>query len=119
MIYSDPIIRILFTERYMPAVPFLRVYALYYLCFALPYDAVARALGDGKWILRTALLFALPSMGATWLIAGYWGAMGALITFLTVQFLIRIYSLGHQRRNFAVPYSKFIPFKVQSMYLIQ
>lgn len=111
MIYSDPIVRILFTERYMPAVPFMRVYALYYLCFALPYDSVARALGDGRWILRAALLFAPFSIGATWLAAHYWGAMGALVAFLSTQFLLRFYSLDHQRRSFAVSYSKFLPFK--------
>jgi len=111
MIYSNPIIRILFTERYMPAAPFLRVYALYYLCFAFPYDSVARALGDGKWILRAAFLFAPLSLGATWLAAGRWGAMGALAAFLTSQFLLRLYSLDHQRRNFGVSYSKFLPFK--------
>ncbi|OGR89035.1 MAG: hypothetical protein A2992_04375 [Elusimicrobia bacterium RIFCSPLOWO2_01_FULL_59_12] len=111
MIFSDPIVRILFTERYMPAVPFMRVYALYYLCFALPYDSVARALGDGKWILRAALLFAPFSIGATWLAVGHWGAMGALIAFLATQFTIRLYSLDHQRRSFAVTYSKFLPFK--------
>ena len=111
ILFARPIIHILFTERYMAAAGYLRFYALFYLLFALPYDVVARARGDGGWILKTSLLFAPLSIGATWFSTGRWGAMGALIAFLSVQFVLRLYSLAYQRRCFAAAYSDFLPLK--------
>ena len=111
ILYSRPIIHILFTDRYMAAAGYLRFYALFYLLFALPYDVVARARGDGGWILKTSLIFAPLSIGATWLATGRWGAMGALIAFLSVQLAIRLYSLVYQRRCFGADYSDFLPLK--------
>jgi O-antigen/teichoic acid export membrane protein/glycosyltransferase involved in cell wall biosynthesis len=111
MLFSQPIIRILFTERYMASAHFLRFYALVYLFTALPFDAVARARGDGGWILRTTIFFAALSIGATWLATGRWNAMGALIAVLTSQLLMRLYSLIYQRQYFATAYSNFLPLK--------
>jgi len=111
IIFSHPIIRILFTDRYIAAAHYLRFYALFYLIMSIPYDGAARAKGDGVWILRMALIFAPLSICATWISATHWGAMGALIAFLTVQALIRAYSLYYQRRWFAVPYSQFLPLR--------
>lgn len=111
IIYAQPIIHILFTTRYIAAAEYLRFYALFYLLFALPYDVAARARGDGAWILRTSLLFAPLSVGATWLAAGRWGAMGALIAFLSVQLAIRLYSLAYLKRSFAAAYADFLPLR--------
>lgn len=112
IIYSQPIIRILFTQRYLPAAAFLRPYALFYLFFAIPYDSIARARGDGGWIFRTAIIFASFSIAAIWLSASRWGAMGALWAFLTTQFLIRIYSLPYTQRYLGVSIARFMPLKM-------
>ena len=111
MLYSQPIIRILFTQRYMAAAGFLRFYALTYLFYALPFDAIARARADGGWILRTYLLFSILSIAATWFAARRWSAMGALLSVLASQFLIRMYSLAYARRCFSASFAKFLPLK--------
>jgi O-antigen/teichoic acid export membrane protein len=111
MLYSEPIIRVLFTQRYMAAAVFLRIYALTYLFYALPFDAIARARADGGWILRTNLFFSILSIAATWFAAHRWNAIGALISVLASQFLMRIYSLTYARRCFAASFSKFLPLK--------
>jgi O-antigen/teichoic acid export membrane protein/glycosyltransferase involved in cell wall biosynthesis len=109
IVFAQPIIQLLFTERYMAASAYLRLYALFYLLLSLPYDVAARARGDGGWILRTSLTFAPLSIAATWFSAGRWGAMGALIAFLSVQLALRLYSLGYQRRCFQAPRRRFLP----------
>jgi O-antigen/teichoic acid export membrane protein/glycosyltransferase involved in cell wall biosynthesis len=111
MIYSEPIVRILFTTRYLAAATFLRWYALAYLFMSLPYDAVARARGDGHWILRTSILFALFCAPATWFAAGHWGALGALGAMLTSVGGMRLYSLSYSQRHLGLPLSKFLPLR--------
>jgi glycosyltransferase involved in cell wall biosynthesis len=79
--------------------------------WSLPFDAVARARGDGGWILRTSLFFAPLSIAATWLAAGRWGAMGALIAALGSKISMRLYSLVYDRQGLGVSISKFLPWK--------
>jgi len=109
IVFSQPIIRILFTQRYATSANFLQFYALGYLLLSIPYDAAARARADGGWILRMWLIFAPLSLLATWLSTGRWGAMGALISVLIGQFLIRVYSLWYDQKCFHVSLSKFLP----------
>lgn len=111
IVFSRPIIQILFTQRYMAAAGYLQFYALTYLFLSIPYDAVARARADGGWILRTYLLFSLLGAPVAWFAALRWGAMGALITVLANQFLMRLYSLNYDRRCFNAPLSDFLPMK--------
>ena len=110
IIYSQPIIRVLFTQRYMASAHFLQYYAFVYLFMTFPYDAVARARGDGRWILRTTLLFAILSIVATWYAAGRFNSMGALSAVLISQLLMRLYSMGYIRRYFT-SFSEFLPLK--------
>jgi O-antigen/teichoic acid export membrane protein/glycosyltransferase involved in cell wall biosynthesis len=114
MIYSRPIIRVLFTHRYMEAAPYLRFYALFYLSMAIPFDAVARAIGDGMWIMQVAAVFAPLSIAATWIAINHWGAMGALTVFLALQFSMRFYSLIYQKHRFAAPITQFLPLREMS-----
>jgi O-antigen/teichoic acid export membrane protein/glycosyltransferase involved in cell wall biosynthesis len=109
IIFAQPIVHILFTERYEGAAAFLRFYALSYLFLALPFDAVARARADGAWILRTYIVFALLSIGATWIAAGKWHAMGALLAVLSCQLLMRLYTLAYVRRSLETPLGQFFP----------
>ncbi len=116
ILFAHPIIRLLFTERYSAAAQYLQFYALFYLFMSVPYDVVARARGDGVWILRLALLFAPLSIAATWLATARWGALGALISFLSVQLALRLYALMYQKRHLAARYSEFLP--LQQMLLL-
>jgi O-antigen/teichoic acid export membrane protein/glycosyltransferase involved in cell wall biosynthesis len=109
MLFAHPIIRILFTDRYVQAADYLRYYAFFYLIMCIPYDAVARAIGDGVWILRMSLIFAPISVAATYFSTLRWGAMGALLAALLMQLAMRIYGLLYTRRHFQRPLADFIP----------
>jgi O-antigen/teichoic acid export membrane protein/glycosyltransferase involved in cell wall biosynthesis len=111
IIFAHPIIRILFTERYSAASHFLRYYAFFYLFMSVPYDAVARARGDGVWILRMALIITPLTILGAWFASARWGAMGALIVFLGSQLGLRVYASIYQQRHLASRYSKMLPVK--------
>ena len=110
-LFAEPIIQILFTERYLPAAQYLRIYSINYLIMAFPSSLVPRARGDGSWILRISLAFTVLSTVTTWLAAQRWQAIGALSAILINQVLIRVYSLGYHRRSFEASYRHFLPFK--------
>src|SRR5262249_29865808 len=110
-----PIIRVLFTERYIDAVHYERWYALFYLSMSIPFDAVARAIGDGAWIMRTTLIFAPLCVAATWVSIQYWGAMGALGALLSTQYMIRFYSLIYQKNHFGVSLARFLPLRSMAL----
>jgi O-antigen/teichoic acid export membrane protein/glycosyltransferase involved in cell wall biosynthesis len=117
IIFAHPIIQILFTERYSAASHYLQFYALYYLFMSIPYDAVARSIGDGLWILRMTLILAPLAIAATWTAATHFGARGALFAFLGSQFTLRVYALRYQRQRLKVPFSEFLPFKQMGLLL--
>src|SRR5262249_12679984 len=102
---------ILFKERYLASVPYLRLYAFTYLILSLPFDAVARARADGKWILNTSVFFALFTPAATWLAAGRWGPVGALVAVLASTFSMRLYAQPYGRRCFQSGFSNFLPLR--------
>jgi O-antigen/teichoic acid export membrane protein/glycosyltransferase involved in cell wall biosynthesis len=109
IVFAHPIIRILFTERYGAASHYLQFYALFYLFMSVPYDAVARARGDGVWILRMAMIVAPLSIVGAWLAAARWGAMGALIAFLGSQLGLRVYASIYQRHHLSGRFRDMIP----------
>ena len=115
IIYSRPIITTLFTHRYADAARFLEFYALFYLSMSLPFDAVARATGDGGWIMRASMLFAPFSIFGTWFAINRWGAMGALGVLLAVQFGMRFYGLIYQKRRFGVALTQFLPLREMAL----
>jgi glycosyltransferase involved in cell wall biosynthesis/O-antigen/teichoic acid export membrane protein len=89
-IFSDPIVRLLFTDRYASVGIFLRLYSFNYLLLAFPYDAYARAKGDSRWIfsnLLKALLFALLIIPV---LSYRFAGIGALTGLLATQLLLRI-----------------------------
>lgn len=109
VIYARPIIVILFTERYAAAAGYLRLFAFSYLLTSIPYDAIARARGDGRWILKTAMWFVPLTLILTYLGVNRWNAMGGLVAVLVVKLLLRIYSLTYDRKQLGVRYARFVP----------
>src|SRR5207237_1275231 len=65
--------------------------------------------------LRMALTFAPLSVTATWFASARWGAMGALIAFLSSQVALRSYASVYQQRHLATRYSKMLPVKEMAL----
>lgn len=90
IIFNRPIIEILFTSQYMESAHYLKVFALTYLAYIIPHDAIPRATGQTSWVLKMYCILTPLSILVVYLCAGQWGAMGALISSMVFFFIPKI-----------------------------
>lgn len=115
-VFADPIIELLFTKKYAASASYLRVFAFTYIILMMPYDAVARARGDGKTILRQLSGFAVLSLPAGYVGGLYFGAMGVLVGMASCQVAMRMAAIVgvHRRENWA--WSQMLPWREMATY---
>lgn len=99
VVFARPIIEILFTKQYSSAFQYLQWYALSYLLFIVPFDAVARAKGHAHWILKAFLLFSVLSLSCAYLFTRLYGPYGALATLLLSGIAMRLYTVQYMKRE--------------------
>lgn len=116
IIFAVPIIELCFTKRYSAAADYLQVYALSYLLLIIPYDALARAQGNSRWILQTFIIFSLISLSLAALFTQFWGPMGALSGILLSGLCLRVYALIYFQANTKQTFRFFIPFASLTQY---
>ena len=94
---AEPIVRLLFTEKWLPCVPYLRIYCIIYMLWPMHnvnIDAI-NALGRSDLVLRLELIRNLCSV-CVLLITSRMGliyvAYGVLITSIFTQILISLYN---------------------------
>ncbi len=97
--FAEPIILILFSEKYVDSIPILRLFALSYLIHVMPYDVVPRAQGNSIWIMQASIFFTVTALGFAFLGAKYGGPTGALIGILINETLRRFYSLAYLMKH--------------------
>lgn len=116
-LFAEPIVELLFTERYIESARFLHVYPITYLLFIIPYDAIFRARGDAGTILSRLAIFSAISLGLVLFFAKNFGAMGALVGALTGLALFRASSVVvvHQREGWR--YLDMLPWRDLTKYL--
>jgi peptidoglycan biosynthesis protein MviN/MurJ (putative lipid II flippase) len=78
ILFSEPIIILLFTEKFKPAADFLKIYALHYILLSLPFDSVLRAQGNGQWILKNAIVGGVATFLFTAIGYKFFSLQGAL-----------------------------------------
>ncbi len=117
-IFAEPIIHLLFTEKYIGAASFLRIYSIWYLFSAIPYDVAARASGDGKWILRTNIIMGIFSFLLCGLLTWLWGAYGALASLILSVAILRIRGLAMMLFQLSWTFKKMIPFRSLYFFLV-
>jgi len=98
IIFNRPIIEILFTSQYMDSANYLKVFALTYLAYIIPHDAIPRATGQTGWVLKMYCILTPLSLLVVYLCAGKWGAMGALISSMVFFYLPKIPGLIYSSR---------------------
>lgn len=109
VVFATPIIEILFTTRYSSASQYLQLFAFTYLTMIIPHDAVARALGESSWILKTFTLFSFISLGSAALLAYLFGPFGALSAVLFSRAALRVYTMRYMQRRAGWRLSSFLP----------
>ena len=95
LIAADPIVRVVFGDQWLEAIPILRVLAIYAWVYSLGYHVggLYKAIGRPDILLRLSLLtlvIIIPSL----LIGARFGMIGVAVGHLVAVFIRRIVSLG-------------------------
>lgn len=117
IIFSKPIIEILFTERYLKSAEYLHFFALTYLAYIIPHDAVARATGQTKWILKMYLTLTPLSILFVYINAGHWGAKGALLTMIFFFYMPKVPGLLISAKTMGYKVKDIIAWRPLSFYV--
>ncbi len=118
IIFSRPIIEILFTSQYSQSAQYLQLYALTYLSYIIPHDAVARSTGHSKWVLKIYLALTPLSIIVVAISARFFGPVGALISSMTFMFLPKIPGLLFSSQVMKQKISQIIEWRGLSVYVI-
>ena len=110
-VFAEPITDLLFTVRYHEAAVYMRWYAFSYVLIVLPYDALARALGDSRWILRNFIWLSIFSLASVILLAYYFGAVGALAGGLLARLALNVSGIYYTAKRGNWRISQFLPLK--------
>lgn len=116
IIFAEPIVEILFTRQYMASVPVLKIFALTYLSYIFPHDAVARASGETMWVLKIYTVISPLTILTVGYVAGPYGAMGALIASSLFRFAPKIPGLLLAKRITNIPVRKLIAWRALLFY---
>lgn len=117
IIFNRPIIEILFTSQYMDSAEYLKIYALTYLAYIIPHDAIPRATGQTRWVLKMYLLLTPLSILVVYVCAGQWGAKGALISSMVFFFIPKIPGLIYSSRITRFGISQLIAWRGLGLYI--
>lgn len=117
IVFSKPIIELLFTERYASASIYLSIYALSYLMLIVPYDSLPRARGQGNWILANFASFSTITLLLCAVLTSKFGATGALVGLICGQTMMRTYGLIYIRRTTDWKWSEFLPLEDLRLFL--
>jgi O-antigen/teichoic acid export membrane protein len=115
-IFAEPIIRLLFTDKYMESVHYLRLYSILILLSGIPFDVAARATGNGKWILKNTILMGTISLSLCALLAWRFGPFGALVAMIITLIIQKISGFRLMLRTYEWSLKEMIPTKTLLQY---
>lgn len=118
IIFNRPIIEILFTAQYLDSAVYLQIFALTYLAYIIPHDAIPRATGQTKWILKMYCILTPLSILVVYVCAGQWGAKGALISSMVFFYLPKIPGLIYSSQITGYPITQLIAWRGIALYTI-
>lgn len=118
ILFAQPIVDLLFTERYARAVPYLRLYSLDYLCFIIPFDAIQRAKGDAAWILKNSMTLLLISFTLGMITVRVIGPYGPLLTLLLTHAILRASTLHYLKTQLGWDWRQAVPWRSLGRFLL-
>ncbi len=118
LIFNRPIIEILFTDQYLESATYLKIFAFNYLAYIIPHDAIPRATGQTRWVLKMYLILTPLSILVVYLCAGHWGPKGALISSIVFFYIPKIPGLIFSSRITEHPISKLIAWRALGLFIV-
>lgn len=110
-IFSEPIVELLYTSKYLESAPYLRYFAFTYLILILPYDAVPRATGNSSWIFKLTLITGFFSLASVLFVSSYYGALETLAVAMGFKLTSRIVGTLYSMRIMSWSLKQVIPFQ--------
>lgn len=110
-LFSKQIFGFLFTEEYMGAVPFFRIYIFSFIIGALGAGTVLRATGKTQYTLRAFLYSLVVYLPFAYLSIRYFGVWGAICTAMLGIVLPRMFQIAFERRILGVSLARYMPWK--------
>jgi O-antigen/teichoic acid export membrane protein/glycosyltransferase involved in cell wall biosynthesis len=111
IVFATPIMELLFTEAYSSAAGYLKFFALSYLALLIPYDSLARARGEARWILANHVVFSILTLAICGLLIVPFGAWGALAGLLVSRAAMRTYAIHYARSSTGWALGDFLPLR--------
>jgi len=118
ILFSREIIILLYSEQYIDSIPYLQIFALTYITYIIPHDAVARATGHTGWILKFYAIITPCSIVAVYLMAKNHGAMGALAMAILFKFIGKAAGLTYSAKIMKWRLIDTMPFYKLSQYTL-
>lgn len=115
-IFADPIVKLLYTDKFIQAGDYLKLFSLSYLILIIPYDAVPRATGRTQWVFKLTLAIGVFSLIGVLIASKYFGAVETLLTALAFKFAARLGGLIYSANIMNWPLLATIPWKKMSYF---
>lgn len=109
--FAEPITELLYTEIYSESALYLKIFAISYLFFLIPYDAIPRATGNTKWIFIITLAIAPFSLAGVIISTMYFDAKTVLIVALSFKLITRVAGMIYSIKLTNWSLVQVIPFK--------
>lgn len=116
-IFAEPIIKLLFTEKYIDAAPYLKLYAVMILLTGIPYDIAARASGNAKWILKNTIRMGVFSLILCVVLASKFGPFGALMAMIITLVIQKTFGFNLMVKTYNWSLKEMIPFNTLFLYM--
>jgi len=114
--FAEPIVELLYTNKYAASATYLRIFSLSYLLYTVPHDAIPRATGKTGWILKIYLITTPISLIGVFLMAKYYGAVAALSIAVALKFLPKIAGLQFSCSIMGWRFRDLFPYKRLAIY---
>ena len=108
-IYAQEIITFVFTEKYLDAVPFFRLYSWGLIFLLSGTCLVIRASGKMRYSLYSYCIAAAITIPGTFLGIKYYGAYGGIISALCAQLLPKFLQAAYEMHILKVSLRKYLP----------
>ncbi len=96
--FAEPIVELLYTNKYSASAAYLKIFAFSYFLYIFPHDSVPRATGKTGWILKIYLLTTPITLIAVFLAVKHATAQHALMIAIALKFLPKIAGLKYSSK---------------------
>lgn len=110
-LFANPIINLLYTDKFSESAVYLKIFSLTYLIMCIPYDAVPRATGNTKWILRLTLAIGSMSLMGVLIASNYLGAPETLAVAIFFKLAQRLTGLFYSAKILETSWYRLLPIK--------